>query len=511
MNVPMTTAYGWWDKNAPRYTHWEVTTLPENPYRNMAAPIIAATVQEMHLNFDVDPKLLVTEIFSAISLAASALIDVVHASGQCGPTVLFTIGVDDKAKGKSTIHDAINKGLRELQSACLAAGEFDTEKNAQDLIVWGVTLRALQQAMSKKVKSGEDASAEVEALREHLDRRPKSPRRGPYLFDDATCAAFYYGAYRNGVSVRLGGPEGGTLFFGDALNEPQKLNAFFSGEDVRIDRKTGPSYTISGVRVTVGILVQPDVLKDFIQSKRGKKAAGTGFNSRLLVCDSTSYKKQPNGLNAHKTWEATERLRARLVELMKRTLMTSHIDGFQRQELRFTTEAVVRLTEVRSRIENCREAGGMYEFAQDHAGRLPEIIARLSALMHFFEGKEGDIGIETLEAAILIAYLSSIDYLKLFVPPPREYTDAITLDEWFDKYRSQGQFLLDKSYARNFCPNSVRRDHYDFALLVLLKQGKVCWGHDIEGYPCLQIIPPQQFPPQQYAYGRVKNGQRVVL
>lgn len=211
MKIPTTTAYGWWDKNASRYIHWEVSTLPENPYRNIAAPIIAAAVQKLHLNYDVDPKLVITEVLSSISLAASAPTVVISPSGQCGPTVLFTLGVDEKAKGNSTIHDAINKDLRKLQSDCLAAGEFDAEKSSHDLVVWGVTLRALQNAMGKKVKIWEDSSSEEYALREHLDRRPKSPRRCPFLFEDATCAAFYYGAYRNGVSVKLGGPEGGTL------------------------------------------------------------------------------------------------------------------------------------------------------------------------------------------------------------------------------------------------------------------------------------------------------------
>lgn len=513
MNVPATPIQNWWDANTPRYTHWDVSTRPENPYRNIAAKVISEMVHEVHVNLDVDPALVMMTTLPSVSLACSGLVDVVAPTEKCGPTVVYTLGVAEKANGKSLIHDVIcSKPLGNLQSEYLEDNQTAIEQHEKDTVVWGVTLRALQQSMAKKVRDGEDPSAEEEVLRDHLERRPKSPRCGPFLLEDTTSAAFYYAAYKNGVSIKLGGAEGGTLFLGDALNEPQKFNAFFSGEDVRIDRRTAPSFTISNVRVTIGILVQPPVLKSFNESKRGVKAAATGLNSRLLVCDSTAYKRHANSLITQKTWKATERFHARLVAFMKRTLMSAHIDGFQRQELRFTTEAAVRWAEVRSRIECCREVGGMYEFAQDHAGRLPEIIARIAALFHFFEEKIGDIGVETLEAAISIAYLSSIDYLKLFVPPPREYTDALLLDEHFEKHRIHGQLLFDKSYARACCPNALRTEgRYDLAMSLLLKQGKICYGHDMHGYPCLQIVPPQPYVIQQVAYGRKVGNQRVLL
>jgi hypothetical protein len=195
---------------------------------------------------------------------------------------------------------------------------------------------------------------------------------------------------------------------------------------------------------------------------------------------------------------------------MKRTLMTAHIDGFAREELRFSVDAAARWGEIRCLIDSCRGKGGRYEFAQDHAGRLAEIIARLAALIHFVERKPGDIDIGSLEAANYIACRASQDYLRLFVPPPKEFVDAQVLDAHWEDFRKRGIFQFDRSYARSSSPSSVRRSGYDLAVIVLLEQGKLCYAQDVQGHPCLQIVPQATCFPAQIAFGRILNGVRYL-
>lgn len=508
----MNTNVNVWNAGIPRYEHWFVAPAKDNPYREIDAPLIAAAAHETHVNLDVAPALAFLCAIDAVALVCQGLIDVEIPGHGASPVSTFSMKPADKSAGKSITNKKLWGPLYDLQAEYLNNHDNELKLFEQEEVVWGAKLGALKQAMAKKIRLDECPAAEESALRAHMAIRPQSPRRGPFLLEDTTSAAFQRGVYLNGVSVMLGGAEGGTILLGDALDEPQKLNALSSGEEVRVDRRTAPSFTIRGARVSVGIACQPGVLKDYILSKRGKKAAATGLFARLLVCDATSYQRQATTSVTPKSWVACEKFHARLLELMRRTLMASHIDGFERQIIRFSVEAAALWGAVRGQIEALRGPNGMYEFAQDHAGRLPEIVARLAALIHFFEGKTGDIDVGSLEAAIHIAYRSSQDYLKIFVPPPREYMDAQLLDESFERFRVHGQVLLDRSYARAVCPNALRKEgRYDLALKILLQQGRVCYAYDMSGYLCLQIIPVQAVAPQQLAYGRVVNGQRCLL
>lgn len=508
----MNTNLNVWNPGTPRYEHWSAVPVQANPYREIDAPLIAAAVHETHVNLDVAPSLAFLCAIDAVALVCQGLIDVeIPGHGAC-PVAIFSMKSAERAAGKSITYKKLWGPLYDLQAEYLRNHDDELALFAQEDVVWAAKWGALKQSLAKKVRSGEDHADEEKALRDHMSIRPKSPKRGPFMFEDTTSSAFMWGVYLNGSSVMLGGAEGGTILLGDALDEPQKLNALFSGEEVRVDRKTAPSFTIRGVRVSMGIACQPAVLWGYIQSKRGRKAAETGLFARLIVCDATTYQRQSGMSLAPKSWIACEKFHARLIELMRRTLMASHIDGFEPEIMRFSVEAAALWGEVRGQIELLRGRHGMYEFAQDHAGRLPEIVARLAALIHFFEGKSGDIDVGSLKAAIRVAYNSSVDYLKIFVPPPREYTDAQALDESFERFRAHGQVLLDKSFARAMCPSALRKEgRYDLALKILLEQGRVCQAFDASGYPCLQIIPAQTHAIQQLAYGRIVNGQRYLL
>lgn len=499
-----------WNNGSHRHTHWTPISTQGNPFQHLDAPMIAAAAHEVHINHDIDPLMALLMVFDAVSLTCAGLVDVVIPGHKAGPTVLFTLKVAGPSNGKSVSHDAIFRPIYDLQAEYIAEHESELEQYRKDYVVWSTKISALKQVMGKRIKKGEDHSLEEDSLRDHLERMPKSPGRGHFIFEDTTASAFHFGVYQNGISVMLGGAEGGTILLGDALDEPQKLNAFFSRENVRIDRKVGGSFTISGVSVGVGIATQPDVLITFQNSARGKRAAATGFNARLIVCDATNYQRSGFTTLSAKTWEACEALHARLIEYMKKTLMTAHIEGFSREDLRFSVDAAARWGEIRGQIESARMKGGLYEFAQDHAGRLPEIIARIAALIHFFERKPGDIDLGSLESANYIVSRASQDYLRLFVPPPKEYVDAQILDAHWEVFRKRGIFQFDKSYARSSSPSSVRKSGYDLAVLVLLEQGKVCYAQDAHGYPCLQIVPINTYGIQQIAFGRLINGTRYL-
>lgn len=68
--------------------------------------------------------------------------------------------------------------------------------------------------------------------------------------------------------------------------------------------------------------------------------------------------------------------------------------------------------------------------------------------MHCFEGFEGDISLDTLNAAMLIVDTASQCFVNIFTPPSELY-EANLLDSWFtQKYRQYGVRYASKSLVR---------------------------------------------------------------
>jgi putative DNA primase/helicase len=60
------------------------------------------------------------------------------------------------------------------------------------------------------------------------------------------------------------------------------LNALWDGTRHKIGRRTSESYVLQGVRLTMGLAVQPDTVRAFFENSKGL-ARGSGFAARFLI------------------------------------------------------------------------------------------------------------------------------------------------------------------------------------------------------------------------------------
>lgn len=87
----------------------------------------------------------------------------------------------------------------------------------------------------------------------------------------------------------------------------------------------------------------------------------------------------------------------------------------------------------------------------------------------------------TLISAIDICISCAGDFLKVFDPPPIEYTDAQELNAWFDSsLRSRGVRFVLQTEVRQYCLNKLRsKNRLDRALMTLQGMGYIRlfkWG-----------------------------------
>jgi hypothetical protein len=171
----------------------------------------------------------------------------------------------------------------------------------------------------------------------------------------------------------------------------------------------------------------------------------------------------------------------------------------QRKILKFSPQAEEMWLTISDEIEIEKRPGGRFEKATDHASKLPVNIARVAALLHFFEGFDGDISVETLYVAIEICRDCSNDFMKLFVKPPEEFSDAQILLERFDVYRERGCRYIEKNFARRRCPNLLRTNgRFYVALDRLYFDGYVAARFDLKDVEFIDLYPGQKDLPGFY-------------
>ncbi len=98
--------------------------------------------------------------------------------------------------------------------------------------------------------------------------------------------------------------------------------------------------------------------------------------------------------------------------------------GKERKAIRFSTEAAEAWFNYAKWVESHINPMGIYQQAKDHASKLAENVGRVAALLHFFEGYDGDISFNTFIAACHICNSCSEYFVKKFNALPQEEIDA---------------------------------------------------------------------------------------
>jgi hypothetical protein len=95
----------------------------------------------------------------------------------------------------------------------------------------------------------------------------------------------------------------------------------------------------------------------------------------------------------------------------------------------------------------------------DLAARTPENIARVAALLHFFEERAGDISYETLEYSCRLCFWHVDQFIYMFSERSSGERDAELLYRWFStKYQQYGVVEHLKNNVRQSAPSPLRKD-----------------------------------------------------
>ena len=479
----------------------EKTTL--QPY---TGHLITQAVREVYEKIQAPEEMVMSTLLVAMSTAAHGFADIQWPDGRISPLSLFFLIRARSGERKSALFSHVFSSIINFQREVNKEFECLHKAYLKDLEVYQKTRSEIIRKLATKVSKGEDVTTLERALEENEERVPKPVKKFSIIYDDATPEALVHGMSENTRYASLVSSEGGSILNSGAFRDFSKINEIWSGGSIQLDRKSAGSIYVEDPRLSVLIMVQPDV-HDIYMRRVGKQSRSSGMLARFLVLE-------PNSMIGKRTPSVSatpDRYFLQLSNIIRRFLIKTVdvTEGRRKRELiKLSPQAVSRFFEISNNIEINSAPGGIYQGFEDHASKLPENILRVAAVLQIFDnGMSREITVEALEHAMSVVLLHSEHFRKIFYAPTEEEIDDQQLWSWLQTEIGLGYRYLAKNYVRRHTKPRLRRVERLDASLSRLAQRGIINMMVVAGIQCIDLYPGQHFD-YNIAYHAVKPVRR---
>lgn len=333
----------------------------------------------------VDHEMAFTSALGVISAVCQGLVDVSFPNNYTVPASLMMLTLANSGERKTALDSLLCQPLREVQKLKDEVYREEYQGYQRDLDIWKLKEKTLKKLLQKRCENGDDTFDIVNELHELDKDQPQKPRACKLIYSDTTPSALAYSMYQNVPMAYLLSDEGGASINGHAFRDFNLLNSIWSGSEVAIDRKASESFTLRNARLSVTMMIQPEVFKRFMQ-KRGKEAHESGFLSRYIVSCPVAQAGSRDKLSHKGELIHVKKFQERV---RKRLEMSLEVFEGKRQKktLSFTASACEFWEYIYGYIEREIKSDGVYAHAHAHAhaSKLMDNITRVAALLHTFE------------------------------------------------------------------------------------------------------------------------------
>lgn len=469
-------------------------------------PLLSAAINEAERNIKAPRGLVINAALTAISMALQGLIDVNKPTGQRVPVSLMLLAIANSGERKSTAKKVFLRSTREFQSKQAIVLSEKLQDWRAEYDAWSVRRKAVLKNIEKRTSKGL-STKEAEAALVKLSRElPKEPKAFKILYEDSTSEALFYGMYKNLPMAGLVSSEGGGVLGGRAFNDLSKQNSIWSGDSITVDRRSSESFQLVDGRLTVSVMVQDSAFSEYMNSK-GEQSRGSGLLARFLICRPESKQGTRFIDDELQSWTCVDRFNKRIECLLENNLEKFKECSMERKLINFDSVASRYWIGIANEVESKICTKGFLDGLGDHGSKLADVICRLAALFHCFEGFSGDISLTTLQAAEGVAKWYSDNFIKLFGRASKEDVEARELNCWLETLRYIGKRVVKKNYIRQYGPVKFRRkDILDKLLCYLSSVGVVrCFSQPDDKTIYVDVCPWQGAMPIVPVYKNSTN------
>lgn len=324
---------------------------------------------------------------AACSATVAGNVEVEARRGWREPINLYTIVAIPPANRKSAVVSDVVRPLESVEASLISDMRLVVERAESERRMLAARVELLEKAAAKGKTADERQAKRQQALdaAEELAKMevPKMPR---LLVDDATPETLSTILNDQDGRIALFSPEGDLfdIMAGRYSNGSPNIGVFLkghSGDSLRVDRR-GRSEYVKRPSVTIGLAVQPDVIRGLVTKPSFK---GRGLLGRFLY----SLPASTLGSRSSRVAPLDEEARAEYGRNLKAMAgLTVSFDGEGARMphmLRLSAESDDYLAEFQDEIEPQLVETGALGTLSDWAGKLAGAVLRIAAVIHLAE------------------------------------------------------------------------------------------------------------------------------
>ena len=387
-------------------------------------------LEEVRTNLQAPDGLIAGAFWTGLSICAEGDINVLLPTGQVSPCALYIGTIADSGERKTATDKIVLATIYARD-----AKQADEYKQAlidyqADLRYWEAKDTAIQRKLVKAISNDEETEHLRHELKVHADAKPNRPERNRIVYQGVTERPLMKALQGTGKCIAILSDEGSIVLNGGATNKLATLNKAWDGPILLTFDRADDSIEARDPRVTVSFMIQEKLFQNFME-KRGVMARESGFLARFLVCWPASTQGFRYLSLDEPVWEHLPKFHQRMDELLEATATRRKAGDMSRKLLSFLSEAKELWVRVQNSVEPKVQKGGELESVRDYVSKSMEIVGRLAACMHHFEGLAGEVvSMETLQRALDIFQYYFDEYVDLFGnhnDVPQDQKDAHTL------------------------------------------------------------------------------------
>lgn len=336
--------------------------------------------------------LIASSVISAISLSCQNLINVEVNEKMKTPVSLFLFVIANSGERKTTVDRIVMDPFYQHDKNSLHKFDENQEIYSIELKVWETKEKAILGVIKKKTVKGQPTELEFQRLRELQIEKPILPKCNRLIYNNTTPEALQFTMYNHSPNIGLIADEGANILDRQVMKDLSFINSMWDGVSFHVERKTAQSFTIEDGRITLSMMVQKKPF-DLYLKRQGEKARGSGFFARCLpvFIDEHLSTQGERFIRPHSNeQENLSYFHQRINELLMKD--EANIKARNRDIISLDTEAQYQWERIYNKIEHRINPDEIYANMNDFASKLPNNVARLSALLSYFT--EGNCAIK---------------------------------------------------------------------------------------------------------------------
>jgi hypothetical protein len=457
--------------------HYHRKGFPTHAFYNS----IRLALEEVRANLQAPDGLIAGAFLTGLSICAQGDNNVLLPTGQISPCVLYVGTIADSGERKTATDKIVLATLYKYDAKSAAEYKKALVDYQADTRYWQAKDTAIQRKLVKAISDSEDTEQLRSELKEHAGTQPNKPERSRIVYQSVTERPLMEALQGDGKCIAILSDEGGIVLNGGATTKLATLNKAWDGPSLLTFDRADDSIEVRNPRVTVSFMVQEKVFKDFMD-KRGVMARESGFLARFLVCWPASTQGFRYMSLDEPMWEHLPGFHQRMDELLEATAARRKTGDTSRIMLSFSPEAKELWVRVQNTIEPKLQQGGALESVRDFASKSMEIVGRLAACMHHFEGLAGNvISMETLQRALDVVGYYFDEYKNLFGSVndvPQDQKDAHALVSYLhSRYWVNGYHAVLRNEVRK-CGPIRHQGRFEAALQRMAWDGAIWVGQE---------------------------------